>query len=257
GREPMRIAVWLAKWAAVVRLEPMMVKLLELDGRRSRLEMLVQAHVMPHRPWWLPATWLLRKEYPLTGTVRLHVSKGPKEDGSLDVVTLIDGSLHNIPKLPTALRTLVAVVMAYLPAATESYWSTFVGLLGDPSYRHRAEEHPTVVHKATTAVQAAGAAAAERTHQSVKSAIGGARARVESAAERVTGAADRMTESTAAGGAGGGVLGGAKHMAHEAAEALRGAVHDVAGAVKGSVEAGAEKVAEATDRALNAVKGHA
>ncbi|GIM07264.1 hypothetical protein Vretimale_11461, partial [Volvox reticuliferus] len=165
GREPMRIAVWLAKWAAVVSLEPMMVKLLELDDRRSRLEMVVQARVMPHRPWWLPATWLLRKEYQLTGTVRLHISKGPKEDGSMDVVTFIDGSLHNMPKLPTALRTLVAIVMGYIPAATESYWSTFIGLLGDPSYRRRAEEHPTVAHKATTAAQEAAAAAAERTHR--------------------------------------------------------------------------------------------
>ncbi|EFJ52032.1 hypothetical protein VOLCADRAFT_116238 [Volvox carteri f. nagariensis] len=227
GRDPMRVAVWLAKWAAVVQLEPWMARWSELDSKRTRLDLLVEARVRPHRPWWLPASWLLPKQVTLKATLKLRISKGPAEDGSADVVTLIDGSIHNAPKLP-------------MPAV----WSPLVGLLGDPSYRDRAEEHPSVVQKATIAAQQAAAAAAERTHEAVTSTVGSAKAKVESAAEGAAGAADRMADAAAAAagsGAGGGVLGGAKRVAHEAAEAVRGAVHEVADTVKGGVSAGAEK----------------
>ncbi|GLC33456.1 hypothetical protein PLESTB_000077400 [Pleodorina starrii] len=258
GREAMRVAVWLAKWVALVQLDPMMVKMAELDDKRTQLDMLVQATIRHHRPWWLPVTWLL-PNWTLTATVKLRISKGPAADGSKDVVTRIDGSLHNLGKLPLPLRLLNGAVMGYLPSATETFWSPFVGLLGDPSYRNRAEEHPTIVYKATTAAQAAATTAAERTHATVTSAVGGARATVESAADTVAGAADRVadTAAAAASGAGGGVIGGAKHLAHDTAEAVRGAVHDVAGAVKGGVAAGAEKVTEVAGKAKKAVVGQA
>ncbi len=31
----------------------------ELDEKRTRLEVLTEVHMSPHRPWWLPVTWLL------------------------------------------------------------------------------------------------------------------------------------------------------------------------------------------------------
>ncbi len=38
---------------------------------------------------------------PHQATVKVRISKGPQEDGSQDVVTLIDGKIHNAPKLFT------------------------------------------------------------------------------------------------------------------------------------------------------------
>ena len=37
----------------------------ELDSKRTALELFLTAALSPHRPWWLPATWLLPKTIPL------------------------------------------------------------------------------------------------------------------------------------------------------------------------------------------------
>jgi hypothetical protein len=167
---------------------------------------------------------------------------------------------HCVPwvtvSLSPQLRMFNGLVMGYIPAATEAVWSPLVGILGDPSYRKRAEEHPSLVYKATGAASSAATAAAERTHAAVTSSVGGTKAAVESAANSVTAAVDRAADAAAAaaaGGGGSGIVGGAKRVAHEAAEAVRGVVHDAAGAVKGGMAAGAEKVTEVAGRAKKAV----
>eukprot|EP00198_Chlamydomonas_reinhardtii_P001858 XP_001691194.1 predicted protein [Chlamydomonas reinhardtii] len=83
---------------------PIYLQYAELDSKRTALELFLTAALSPHRPWWLPATWLLPKTIPLQGTVKLRISKGPAADGSQDVVTCIDGAIHNAPKLPTLVR---------------------------------------------------------------------------------------------------------------------------------------------------------
>ena len=54
------------------------------------------AHTHTHAPPPRPC--------PPQGTVKLRISKGPAADGSQDVVTCIDGAIHNAPKLPTLVR---------------------------------------------------------------------------------------------------------------------------------------------------------
>ncbi|KAG2486422.1 hypothetical protein HYH03_014869 [Edaphochlamys debaryana] len=246
GREPMRVAVWLAKWAATVHLEPLMVKMQELDDKRTSLELLQVARLAPHRPWWLPATWLLPKEIPIMSTVKLRVSKGPNADGSQDVVTAIDGVIHNAPKLPWPIRSLNALFMGHLPAATETLWSPFVGLFGDPSYRIRADEHPSAFQQARVAAANAAARAAEHAHGAVSYAADGTKGAVSYAADTVGAVADKAhgyTTSAVAAAPGG----GPGHLLDKAKEGVAGAVGAVAGAVKGAAGAAASGVAGGAD----------
>ncbi|PNW83196.1 hypothetical protein CHLRE_06g310650v5 [Chlamydomonas reinhardtii] len=249
GREPMRVAVWLAKWAVAVEMQPAMVKYAELDSKRTALELFLTAALSPHRPWWLPATWLLPKTIPLQGTVKLRISKGPAADGSQDVVTCIDGAIHNAPKLPTLIRVLNAVALGYLPAATEPLWSPFVALLGDPSYRNRAEEHPSILTRAADTVAGAAASAADTAASTAARAATGA----ASAADRSAGAVSYGAERVA--GDRGGVVGAVKGGVVAGVDAVKGAVQEVAGAVEGGVAAGAEYVKESAEAARRAVKG--
>ncbi|KAG2426272.1 hypothetical protein HXX76_013029 [Chlamydomonas incerta] len=249
GREAMRVAVWLAKWAATVEVTPAMVKYAELDSKRTALELYLTAAVSPHRPWWLPATWLLPRSLPLQATVKLRISKGPAPDGSDDVVTCIDGALHNAPKLPTPIRILNAVALGYLPAATEPLWAPFVALFGDPSYRNRAEEHPSLLTRAAdTAADAATSAAEGAADAAARAAAGAA-----SAADRGAGAVAYGAERVA--GDRGGVVGAVKGGVVAGAGAVKGAVQEVVGAVEGGVAAGAEFVKEGAEAARRAVKG--
>ncbi|KXZ54498.1 hypothetical protein GPECTOR_4g563 [Gonium pectorale] len=259
GREPMRLAVWLAKWTACVELKPIMVKYEELDSRRTLLELLLESTVSPHRPWWLPVSWLLPRDVTLKANVLLRISKGAAADGSQDVVTLLDGAIHNYPKLPTPIRLINGIAMGYLPAATEALWSPFVGLFGDPSYRNRAEEHPSLLYKATTAAKDAATAAADRTHEAVTSAAGSAKDAVSGAADTAAAAAGKAAGAVGSvtGGEQGGVLGTVKGAVAGAADAVRGAVQEAAGAVKEGAAAGADKVVDVAGRARQAVAGRA
>ncbi|KAG2436062.1 hypothetical protein HYH02_011573 [Chlamydomonas schloesseri] len=249
GREAMRVAVWLAKWAAAVELTPAMVKYAELDSKRTALEMYVTAAVSPHRPWWLPATWLLPKTLPLQATVKLRISKGAAADGSDDVVTCIDGAIHNAPKLPTLIRVLNAVALGYLPAATEPLWAPLVALFGDPSYRNRAEEHPSLLTRAADSAANAAARAADSAADAAARAAAGTAA----AADRGAGAVSYGAERVA--GDRGGVLGAVKGGVVAGVDAVKGAVQEAAGAVEGGVAAGAEYVKEGAEAARRAVKG--
>ncbi|GLC33457.1 hypothetical protein PLESTB_000077600 [Pleodorina starrii] len=273
GRDNMRAAQYIAKWLlAAVDLKPLMYKVRELDDKRTRLELLVEAHMSPHRPWWLPATWLLPKTFTLSGDLQLRISKGPASDGSQDVITALEGRLHNLGKLPLPIRLLNGAVLGYLPSATETFWSPFVGLLGDPSYRQEAaaaaaaEGAPTgilgkakaaasaVVDKAQETVAAVTeggvsgvlAATGAKAAEQVQGVAAGAAGTTAVAAEKAAGAADAAAAKVGNGGVKG-----------KAAEAVRGAVHDVAGAVKGGVAAGAEKVTEVAGKAKKAVVGQA
>ncbi|GLI59981.1 hypothetical protein VaNZ11_002039, partial [Volvox africanus] len=132
GRENVRLADYLTKWAfADVDINPLMYKVREVDEKRTRLELMMEVNLSPHRPWWLPATWLLQKCYKLHGVFLLRVSKGPAAEGSSDVITALDGYLLNWGKVPQQLRYLFGTLLATFNAAFEGMWSNFTWVMGE------------------------------------------------------------------------------------------------------------------------------
>ncbi|PNH07810.1 hypothetical protein TSOC_005710, partial [Tetrabaena socialis] len=262
GRDPVRTAVYGLKWIfAEADLEPFMYKITEMDSKRTRLEVLLNAHFSPHRPWWLPVTWLLPKTMALQAVAEVRISKGAAEDGSEDVVTALDGRLANLGKLPTPIRFFNGVALGYLPAATEPLWSPLVGLFIDPSCRSQPaaegeEEGGSLLGKAKEAVTgaaAAAAAAAERAQEAVVGAATGAAEATSAAADKAPSyAGATATQAAAAADEGAAMAGERGGMAAQAAGAVRHAVHEAAGAVKEGVEAGAARVGEAARRGKKA-----
>ncbi|GIL83135.1 hypothetical protein Vretifemale_11954, partial [Volvox reticuliferus] len=259
GRDNVRLAEYLTKWAfADVDVKPLMYKAREVDEKRTRLEVMMEVDLAPHRPWWLPATWLLQKCYKLNGVFQLRISKGSAADGSADVITALDGYLLNWGKVPQQLRYLFGTLLSTFNAAFEGVWSNMTWVMGERQVvaeggsggvvgkaKAKAAAAVEKVQETVGAVteKAQGAMGAGVGAQKVQDTVASAVDTAATAAAKTTGAAD-----AAAATVGNGIKG--------TADAMRGAVQEFAGAVKSGVETGTDKVAQAAFHAKKALAGH-
>ncbi|KXZ54497.1 hypothetical protein GPECTOR_4g562 [Gonium pectorale] len=245
GRDAMRSALYGLKWLlSSTEIKPVMYKLHEVDSKRSRLEVMVQIVAAPHRPWWLPVTWLLPRAVELKGVFQLRVSKGAAPDGSEDVITSLHEQLLNIPTPPAPLRLLSGALLGYLPSASQGLWAPIVGIFADPSLRSQG---PSLIDRAKEAAEAAG----ERVQGAVTSAVdtvGGGAATAADTTRNVAGAAAGKAAGAADAAAGAADtaadrLGNGGGLAGKMAGAAQEAVHSAAGVVKEGAEGAVEKVA--------------
>lgn len=256
GRDAARSAMYGLKWVlSCVEVKPMMYRMRDMDSKRTQLDLLVETSLSPHRPWWLPASWLLPKTVTLQGEEHIRISKGAAENGSHDVITRFDTKLHNIGKLlPEPFRMLNGAIFGYLPLATEPLWRPFAALFGDSSLRPPGQP---LFDKAGQVIQSAKEKAAglvnpamyaEGTEGAVISGATGVTAGVDKLASGAEYAAQRAEE--VAGGRDGGIMG-------KAAGAVRDTVAGAAGGIREGVTAVGSKAVGMAGDARRAVAGKA
>ncbi|GBF91642.1 hypothetical protein Rsub_03946 [Raphidocelis subcapitata] len=134
----LRVASYLAKFAANLDLEPGLVTIKHLSGDRHLVDITGTVRVMPKgRTWLLPPTMLLPESIPIRTTIRVGVN-GTLADGQIE---MIYGQWHNLPSLPSPLRNLNGLLLGGLPHMLEPLWSRAMEYLGDDFYKRKRERH--------------------------------------------------------------------------------------------------------------------
>jgi len=117
GRERVRVLATLAKmFLGTFEIEPRMVKISVPEGgavKGGKLEIDGIVHWRPHRPWYLPLTFLLPRDIPIFA----DVSMGIKAHN--DKIYFVSGKTHNMPHVPRLLRVLAGYVAGLAVSITE------------------------------------------------------------------------------------------------------------------------------------------
>ncbi|MEW5307662.1 MAG: hypothetical protein WDW38_011377 [Sanguina aurantia] len=132
-REQMRVAVYLAKFAAAMDFRAVIVGVSTAAEGWELVEALLTFQLSPIMPWWLaPARLLLPQQIDIQATVKIGTR--PSLSHSPDRVTWVWGRIHNFPPLPDLARVSNALLVGRLAVWTEPVWSRLLWLVGDPSY---------------------------------------------------------------------------------------------------------------------------
>lgn len=129
----MRVAAYLAKFAADLDVVPDAIKVHSLPNGRNVVEVIGTYAVYPKRTWLVWPTLLAPRVIPLKATVKLGVN-GPLETGEIE---LLWGRIHNAPVLPNIVRTANGLAMGIVPHLFEPVWGWAADVWGDSFYSNK------------------------------------------------------------------------------------------------------------------------